>query len=178
MNQVDIQIEPIRETHIKSYHEAVDVVAREKKFLARTEAPPIEEVEKLVRESIHNKNACYVAVASGQVVGWCLILQSSRKVFSHCATLGMGVVKDFRGKGIGSSLIKTALSRAKANGMERIELEVFENNAPALRLYEKIGFKREGRKVRAAKLSGEYLDLVLMAILLDEYKDGAEKSVS
>jgi RimJ/RimL family protein N-acetyltransferase len=171
MKPVDVQIEPFREVHIRSFHEAVDMVAREKSFLARTEAPPIEETEKLVRENIHSKSAYYVAVVSGQVIGWCLIVQNPREVFSHCGTLGMGVVKDFRGKGIGSSLIKAALSKAKANGMERVELEVFDNNTTAIKLYEKIGFKMEGRKARAAKLCGEYLDLVLMALLLSEYKD-------
>ena len=50
MKPVDVQIEPIREAHIKSFHEAVDLVAREKSFLARTEAPPIEETEKLLSE--------------------------------------------------------------------------------------------------------------------------------
>jgi len=42
------------------------------------------------------------------------------------------------------------------NAVPRIELKVFSNNQPAINLYNKLGFVREGRKVEAVSVEGEY----------------------
>jgi len=91
-----------------------------------------------------------------------------KDTFSHCGVLGMGVVADFRGQGIGQKLIKAALQRAKENGLEKVELEVFHTNTNAISLYEKMGFVVEGRKRREAKLEGQYLDCIEMALFMNE----------
>lgn len=58
------------------------------------------------------------------------------------------------------------LQKAKGMGLERVELEVFASNAPAIALYEKMGFVTEGVKKRARKLDGLYDDVVQMALFL------------
>jgi GNAT superfamily N-acetyltransferase len=45
-----------------------------------------------------------------------------------------------RGSGVGSALARGAIARARARGCRRIELDVNEANAPALALYEALGF--------------------------------------
>jgi len=47
----------------------------------------------------------------------------------------------------------------------RIELEVFASNVAAIRLYEKLGFRREGLKRRFRILDGFYGDNIMMALL-------------
>jgi putative acetyltransferase len=47
--------------------------------------------------------------------------------------------------------------------IERIELTVFVDNAPALTLYQKFGFKIEGTGKRFALRNGEYIDAYFMA---------------
>ena len=133
----------IEEQHIKGFNAAVDLVARERKYIARTEGPSLEESETFVR---NNGNAHYVALVDGRVVGWCDIVPMKKAVFSHNGVLGMGVTADYRGCGIGTALLRAALSKAKANGLERIELEVFHTNAKAIALYQKVGFRTEGTK--------------------------------
>jgi len=44
-----------------------------------------------------------------------------------------------------------AIAKAKAIGIERVELMVYETNLNAIRLYESMGFAREGLKIRYAK---------------------------
>ena len=51
-----------------------------------------------------------------------------------------------RHRGVGSSLVRELLIEARAAGAAWVILEVRESNLPALRLYENIGFKREGRR--------------------------------
>jgi putative acetyltransferase len=50
----------------------------------------------------------------------------------------------------------------------RLELEVYADNAPAVRLYQKSGFVIEGTLVRYAYRAGEYVDVYTMARLRQE----------
>ena len=54
------------------------------------------------------------------------------------------VRKDLRNQGIGSSLLEKLIELAKQNKMESITLEVMCTNIPAIKLYEKFGFKNAG----------------------------------
>ena len=49
--------------------------------------------------------------------------------------------------------------------LTRLELEVYTDNAPALRLYEKLGFSIEGTMADFAFRDGEYVDTYVMARL-------------
>jgi len=174
MKTPSFQIESVTEEHIAGFNHAVDLVARERKYLARTEAPSLAESEAFVRDNIRNGNPHFVAVCSGEIVGWCDIVRMKKEVFSHCGALGMGVVAGYRRQGIGLALIRAALAGAKAIGLERVELEVYHTNTSAIALYEKVGFHAEGVKARSAKLAGTYLDMLQMALFLDACKDPAE----
>jgi ribosomal protein S18 acetylase RimI-like enzyme len=78
----------------------------------------------------------------------------------------MYVRKAWRGRGIGRKLLSACLSVVKQAGLEKIELEVFADNIPAIRLYESTGFLREGLKERGRKWHDRYQDVVLMALWL------------
>jgi ribosomal protein S18 acetylase RimI-like enzyme len=77
----------------------------------------------------------------------------------------MGVRRDLRRRGIGRRLIERTIICARERGLERIELEVFASNSPAIKLYEDVGFVLEGVKRRARKIDGAYDDLIVMALL-------------
>ena len=100
------------------------------------------------------------------VIGWCDIVPGSIEGFTHRGTLGMGVHKDYRRQGVGERLLKRTIDGAKVRGIECVELEVFASNAPAICLYEKLGFVREGLKNNARKLDNVYDDIVIMALFL------------
>jgi ribosomal protein S18 acetylase RimI-like enzyme len=165
-----IQIVPIAEEHIESLHDCFDAVARERKYLARIQAPPLELVRQFALRSIENAAIRLVALSKEEsqirVVGWCDISPMEREGFTHRGTLGMGVHEDFRKRGIGTRLIDEAIGKAKEKGLERIELEVFASNTPAITLYEKKGFVVEGVKKKARKLDGVYDDMIQMALFI------------
>ena len=165
-----IQIVPIAEEHIESFYRCLDAVARERRYLARVQAPPLESVRQFVLSSIENVAIRLVALSDeenrARVVGWCDISPMDREGFTHRGRLGMGVHKDFRRRGIGTRLIDEATSRAKEMGLERVQLEVFASNTPAIKLYEKLGFVVEGVKKKARKLDGVYDDMIQMALFI------------
>ena len=104
-----------------------------------------------------------VAVADGELVG-SLHLQPTRHGF---AELAMAVAREWRGRGVGSSLVAAAIERARADGLHKLSLEVFPHNEAGVALYRRFGFVEEGRRVKQyRRASGELWDSVVMGLLL------------
>jgi RimJ/RimL family protein N-acetyltransferase len=162
---MSIVITPIAAEHVEGFHRALDIVARERKYLAFLEAPPLAATRQFISDNIAKGHAQFVAVADGEVVGWCDVLPRGQPVHAHVGVLGMGLIRQFRGRGHGTALIDAALRSAKQRGMIRIQLSVHADNAPAIRLYEKVGFKTEGTLRDAVLIDGQFKDLIVMGRL-------------
>ncbi len=76
--------------------------------------------------------------------------------------LTISVREAYRGKGVGSALMETAEKYAQAQGMRRIELEVFGKNKNAIALYAKRGYVVEGTKKDAVYNLGAFDDIIIM----------------
>ena len=84
----------------------------------------------------------------------------------HIAELGMAVRDDWQGRGVGTALLKAALELADGwMQLRRLQLTVFVDNEPAIRLYRKFGFEVEGTLRELAYRDGRYVDGFLMARL-------------
>lgn len=167
-NTYEIKIRHISEADFKSFHTCLDAVSRERKYLGLTEAPSLEDTHKWLAKALKRGEIRLIALDGSKVVGWCDIGVSEHEGFTHAGRLGMGVLNEYRGQGIGSRLLEETLSEARDRGFERVELDVYASNIPAIRLYEKFEFQVEGRKRKARKLDGISDDLIVMAILFDE----------
>jgi len=165
---MNINIAPISESHAAGFHACLDAVAREKRYLAQYEAPPLERVSAFVRESVASDVSQFVALDGSAVVGWCDIFPHWAHAVRHCGTLGIGVLPAYRGKGIGGRLLAACISKAKMNGITRITLEVRADNQPAIKLYERAGFEREAVKRKALLFDGKYYDALQMCLIWDE----------
>jgi RimJ/RimL family protein N-acetyltransferase len=162
----DVRLIESSERYTSKFRAALDRVARERTYLMLLEAPPAEMTALFIRSVLENGGVQILAVTTDDdVVGWCDINRSDRAGWQHSGVLGMGLLPEYRGQGLGRQLAERAISDARAKGIERIELEVFASNANAIRLYEQLGFAHEGIKRKARKLDGAYDDLVLMALL-------------
>ncbi len=53
----------------------------------------------------------------------------------------MGILPEFRGQGLGKSLVMKALIGFHESGMKRVSLEVTSENEKAIELYQSLGFK-------------------------------------
>ena len=163
-----INIAPIASEHILGFWRVLDVVARERKYLLLTEAPPIKAMRQSVTSNLALGNPQFVALVAGEVVGWCDICRDSVPVNAHCGSLGIGLLPAFRGQGIGRRLLNATLETADREGFVRVELTAHAENLNAISLYERTGFITEGVKRDAILLSGRYSDCVLMVRMNDE----------
>jgi L-amino acid N-acyltransferase YncA len=104
-----------------------------------------------------------VAVAGGQIIGL-LHIEASRHGFGE---VNMLVHRDWRGRGVGSALLRAAIDWARGHGLHKLCLEVFAQNAAAIALYRNCGFIEEGRRARQyRRASGELWDTIMMGLVL------------
>lgn len=160
MNEVKIQY--AEEKLIPSFHKLLDAVAKEKIYLEILEARPLDQVMAFQKGLIEKNLPVYYAVSDDQVVGWIDITRFGNPRMAHRGGLGMGVHKDLRGQGIGKRLLEAALAHAKDVGLEKVELQVYTDNGPAIKLYDNAGFERVGVIKSFRKLDGQYFDALMM----------------
>jgi putative acetyltransferase len=147
--------------------EGIALIANLPGFRSGTLRLPFQNVEETQRWlDKHDPSATrLVAVLDGQIVGNAGLQRlAGRRI--HCGNIGMGVHDDFASRGIGTALL-AALVDAADNwlAIKRLELTVYVDNAPAIRLYEKFGFETEGRHRAFAFRNGAYVDAFAMARL-------------
>jgi RimJ/RimL family protein N-acetyltransferase len=111
--------------------------------------------------------AVFVAEVPAGVVGRVSIARDGNPVSHHVAELGLMVAAGERRRGIGTALMKEAVSWARGSGVTKLELHVFPHNEPAIALYRKLGFVDEGHRCRHYRIGGHYVDAILMALHLD-----------
>jgi ribosomal protein S18 acetylase RimI-like enzyme len=160
-----VEIVPITQDHIEGFHRALDFVAREGRYLAFVEGPPLENTRAFVLDHIQRGLPQFVAVSAGEVVGWCDVTPKERPIYAHGGVLGIGLLPQFRGQGIGTNLIRSTLAATRTIGLHRVELTVRENNTRAIELYKKVGFVVEGFQRDAVQIDGLYENIVCMALL-------------
>lgn len=158
-------IVPMSRRHVLGFHVVLDSVAREGRYLAFLEAPPLARLRRFVTNNLRDGAPQFVALSEGQVVGWCDITPRTHPTLRHAGVLGMGVASEHRGRGIGRALLAETLAAARTWGMSRVELVVRADNAAAIALYRKSGFEQEGLLRQYIKVDGIFHDALLMARL-------------
>ena len=143
-----------------SLQAAIDRVAGEERWLGRARAPALDAVQTALASA---DEPYYVAVHGARVVGWCNNLRRPAASRCHCAALSMGLLPDHRGTGLGRRMLEMALEQADRVGIERVELDVLDDNRAAIRLYQRAGFVQEGHRRGGWRLAGRTRDMILMA---------------
>ena len=111
----------------------------------------------------HPDAAVFVADDDGAIVGRLSIARDPHGSSRHVADLGLMVASSHRRRGIGRALLEQAVAWAREVDVSKLELHVFPWNEPAIELYERFGFEREGMRRRHYRRAGEYVDAILMA---------------
>ena len=92
-------------------------------------------------EMIANENACYlVALMGDEVVASCGL----RHIVGEGEITNVVTKNTMRGKGLGRKILLRLLEEGAKIGAEAFTLEVRVSNAPAIHLYESLGFVSEG----------------------------------
>lgn len=115
------------------------------------------------------KEIVFVFEKEGEKVGMFKLIPMPHRT-SHIAYLGgVAIHADYFGKGYGADMLRAVLAFGKERGFLRIELSTATINEKAIKLYEKMGFQKEGvlRKFCFLKSENRFLDEVMMSYLYE-----------
>jgi RimJ/RimL family protein N-acetyltransferase len=132
----------------------------------------LEEERKFIRDHVARPGStALVAFVEGELVATAGAESKPLKRYAHQTELGLVVARPYWRQGIGRKLMEWLIDWARAEGLRKVTLRVFADNADALELYRSLGFVEEARLRRdALKADGTYRDTILMALVLDEVR--------
>ncbi|EOT29962.1 GNAT family N-acetyltransferase [Enterococcus saccharolyticus] len=114
-------------------------------------------------------NLLLLAYNGAQLIGTASVRASDEKRIAHIGEVGISILKDYWGFGLGSVLLEEVIAWAHDSaGIRRLELTVQAQNKRAIHLYEKFDFQVEATMARGAVGNdGRFLDVLLMSVMID-----------
>lgn len=119
----------------------------------------------LARQASSLDDIMLVAKADGKIIGNASVSRFPRRMH-HRGEVGVSVAKAYWNQGIGRMLMEGLISFARSVGMEILELQVRSDNLRAIRLYEKLGFQKNGTHPAFFQIEGEDISFDYMVLRL------------
>lgn len=156
--------------------DAAPLLATIKTYLADSDYIPLEPGEFQLSEederawiesfAARDNSLLLVAVHAGKLVGNIDLTGSPRQATRHTAVLGMGLLKEWRGSGLGTELLRSAVAWARKNAvLEKLWLQVYADNGAGITIYRKAGFVECGvQKDFFKRADNRYADNITMML--------------
>lgn len=124
----------------------------------------VEQERAFLRRSLQDPNTVMILCeVNGKIAGNCNLARHNKLKTRHRASIGIALMREFWGLGIGTAMFEEMFCLGKELGIEQLELEVFEDNHRAMALYQKMGFQIAAEHPKAIKRKdGSYVNEYLM----------------
>jgi RimJ/RimL family protein N-acetyltransferase len=156
----------IRKDDLQGCLKHINSIIREKAFIGWHKQFTVEKEKEWLSNELRGlkegNRAALIAEKDGRILGCSVVFRGPEDAKMHRATVGISLSSD-RGKGLGYRIL-CALERIAKECMncKILELNVYEPNVVARKLYEKGGFREAGRIKNGCKHYGKYYDDILM----------------
>jgi len=134
--------------------------AGERQITTEQQRTRIENMEKSENSTI------FVAEKDNNLTGYLFAIGGTARRTKHSVYIVIGILKDYRGQGIGTKLFARLEEWAREQSLRRLELTTVTRNEPGVALYKKMGFEIEGTKKDSLFIDGEFVDEYYMSKLL------------
>jgi L-amino acid N-acyltransferase YncA len=133
--------------------------------LATADTEPVSVESRLpwFREHKAGYRPLWVTEDEGRIAGW-LSFQSfyGRPAYHATVEVSIYISPDYRGKGIGATMLQYAITQCPSLGVQSLVGFIFAHNRPSLKLFEKFGFEQWGYLPKVADLDGVERDLAIL----------------
>lgn len=111
----------------------------------------------------HLPNFRIAAFEGNQMAGWAALSPvSSRCVYAGVAEVSIYIAENFRGKGVGKSLLSNLIEESEAAGLWTLQSGIFSDNKASIKLHEQCGFRIIGYREKIGKKDGVWKDNIIM----------------
>ncbi len=130
-----------------------------------TEQKSIED-QRLWFNEHNDKYPILVAEEDGTFVGWASLNRwSGRCAYADTAEISIYIKDDFRGKGVGTILLKKILEEGRNGGLHTVLARIADGSAFSIKLHKKAGFEYVGVMKEVGKKFGKLLDVHMMQLI-------------
>lgn len=105
----------------------------------------------------------FVAIVDGEVIGWVNLERRAERKLRDVLYLTMGLLDEYRGLGIGSTLLDRGVDWARTHGYRKVASDVPATNESAIEFLEDNGWEREGVRADHYTVDDRPVDEVLLA---------------
>lgn len=167
----EITIREARKEDAKAIIEFYNIVGGETDFLSFGKGEFIRDLKDYENylEGVYKEENSILLLATieDKIVGIASINSNQKARTKHVGVLGIVVANGFCGLGLGSKMIDHLIKWAKVNKItKKITLVTREDNANAIRLYEKFGFEVEGLMKADNYIDGVYYNTLMMSLMM------------
>lgn len=139
----------------------------------------LEAEEKWYTRLLSDENEILLSILTNSPAGEEILIGNVGITVDHRNGVGvLGIVigeKEYWGKGLGTEALQLMIAYGfDTLNLQRVELQVFSSNPRAIASYTKIGFREEGRRRRAQYVRGQYIDLLMLGLLKEEFQQNTE----
>lgn len=113
------------------------------------------------------KRQIFVAVNQQEMMGYISLSGNKGEMIKHRANIALGILPSDRQNSIGRNLLNSGIIWAEENGIHRLELSIRDDFEEMIGLYTALGFLKEGERIDALLIDGEYRNEIYLYRLIN-----------
>jgi GNAT superfamily N-acetyltransferase len=169
LDGVDATVRPARQEDITGIVGVIETIATEGDYVVAARlAEKVRHDEVLLRHNESENRVFFVATVDDETVGWLHVSAVPYSMMDHTAELTVGVLEQYRGHGLGSTLMERGLEWGREHGFRKIYQNLPATNERAIAFLEDEGWTVESTRTDHYHVDDEFVDEVQLAIWPDE----------
>ncbi|MFA5730016.1 MAG: GNAT family protein [Candidatus Paceibacterota bacterium] len=152
---------------LKSSLEMINSLVDEKAYITVQKKLNLKEERKYLKQILKEKEkgtrVDLILDINGKVCGSARISLIDKETKGHVGELGISLIKEIRGRGLGEKLLRKIIEKARKElKIKIITLYAYSKNKVAINLYKKVGFKKLGTIKNGINHYGKYVNNDMM----------------
>ncbi len=169
-NGLEVTLRPARVEDAEGLIHTVRSLSPERSYLLMEYYGKDEETARKYIEGIDpDRDLLLVAIAEGKVIGALAAVQAKggeRVRAEHVVEVGLHLLKEYRGVGIGTEMLSYAMRWAKERGYRKMVASIFTPNQRSINLFKRAGFEQECIRRQHVRIGSRLIDEICMVKFL------------